>query len=211
MSEFQTTAEKARQALAARNPHEAFAHIRGILTYPGRFESTEWEPALRLFADVARAIAGEPFAQHVDRAAANINDVKALYDLGYHLYEQQLPAIAATVLARANHLAPHVSAIITELVGAFENHRAYAEACRVLADEPALLAKDAMCQYLMAFNTLMCGDLPKAAGWLSRIRPETAGQNEPQMRGMIASVREMIDAPTPSTPAPSTSAAGNSP
>ncbi|GHO57389.1 hypothetical protein [Ktedonobacter robiniae] len=86
--------------------------------------------AWSVFAEIAAALAGEEFANFVRAVVRNPEDVRALYDLGYQLIEQELPDLAATALAQAHAQAPDSPGVLNELVSALEHLGLNAEACR---------------------------------------------------------------------------------
>ena len=118
-----------------------------------------WRDALTVFARIAALLAGDAFATLVRRAADAPDDVRALYDLGYGLIEQDLNGIAATVLARANVLLPNQERLVTELACALERDLRFHEVCRFLRAAPELVEQSFLCRYLLAYNALMTGDL----------------------------------------------------
>jgi hypothetical protein len=184
--------EKARAALGQGDPRQAFALLRDVLSYPNVLGREEWQPALLLFAEIAQQIVDEKWAEQIRAAARNPEDINALYQLGYALYEQQLFGIGAMVLSRALEMAPGEAAIVTELSACLEHEGRYAAARSVVARETALLARNAMCQYLLAFNTLMCGEVAEAKAALKRVRPELDPQQEATLRWMVGTIGEMI-------------------
>lgn len=137
----------------------AFRKFRWVLEYPSQLESQQWSDALDLFAQISAAIAGQEFADKIRQVANNPENPNALYALGYELIEQSLPGIAATVLARAYAIAPGSEVILTELSTALEMVGLHLEACQFLRAAPELLEESFLCRYLLAFNSLMTGDL----------------------------------------------------
>jgi hypothetical protein len=160
LESYKTAYKEASLALAHGEPHEAFQRFRQILEYPGNPSLSQyWQEALELFAQIAKAIAGGELAYLVRKVAYYPNDINALYDLGYELMEYSLPAIAATFLARAHEIAPDKEEILLELVSALETIGFHAKACQFLRQVPQLLAQSFFCRYLLAFNSIMIGDL----------------------------------------------------
>ncbi|HEU4532675.1 MAG TPA: hypothetical protein VFS00_01110, partial [Polyangiaceae bacterium] len=131
----------------------------------------------------ARAIAGPELADKVGRVAANPDDVQALYDAAYELYEQGLHAVAAALLMRANGLAPGQRPIVTELCACLEALLRYGEAALVV-DVSGLAESDPLCAYLSGFSWLMVGDRERPR---ERLR-QLAGASE----GPIPFVREAL-------------------
>lgn len=164
----------ALEKLDAGDAPGAFAVFRLALA---PIEEEHWTDALEIFADIATPVAGDEFAALVRTAAHAPDDPEALYALGFHLVEQSLPGIAASVLARA-WTRQRSERILTELVSALESDGRNAEAHRVLHEAPEFLESSALCRYLLAFNAVMTGRVDEARGWLPRLLAEgDAGLN----------------------------------
>ena len=95
------------------------------------------------------------------RFDADISLLNALYDLGYGLIEHGLHGAAATVLEVAFKLAPDAEGIVSELVCAYEAIGLNDKACAVLR-ESGLSNDIFILSYLLAFNTLMTGDIAES-------------------------------------------------
>jgi hypothetical protein len=180
--------QAARQALESGNAPEAFQHLRAILDYPGQVPEDDWADALSLLADVSAPLVGEQVAGRARRAAQAPDNVHVLYDLGYELIERHAHGVAATVLARANELLPGQEAIVTELVHALESSQANGEACRILRQAPALIEQSFLCRYLLAFNSLMVGDLDEPR----RLLPGLRGGRDETQRYLAGAVEGML-------------------
>ncbi|GAB4198475.1 MAG: hypothetical protein OHK0022_17880 [Roseiflexaceae bacterium] len=181
--------DQAEAELAQGDPHRAFAALRPLLFDEALAgEDTRFVDVLELFARVGAALTGEEFGAKVRAAAEYPDDIQALYDLGYELIEQGLPAAAATVLTRANRLAPGQEWIVTELVAALERDMRYVEARAVLLGERDLLLESFLCSYLLAFNSLMSGDLTGARDAVETLRPGP----EPSEQAMAARISRMV-------------------
>src|SRR5579883_272911 len=172
MADYERLQADAATALAAGDARAAFQQLREVLRYPGQLgaDRRRWTEALALFERISAALAGAAFAAKVVQVVADPDDVSALYALGDALVEQRLPAIAATILARANTLAPGRESIVTELMTALEMDLLNAEACRFLRAAPDLLARSFHCRYLLAFNAIMTGDLAEPRRLLPGLR-----------------------------------------
>ncbi len=185
--------------LTEQLPDVAHTQLREVLRYPGQLESPEqWPEVMRLLARTADALpegdANRGLAPSLHAAAAGPNNVQALVDVGYELIELKAPAVAATVLARANELAPSNAFILGELVSALEHAMLYAEARRFLRDESDLLREDFLLRYLLAYYTLKSGDLTEGRQLVARVNPE---QNHPkaaldQRRQMHQRLQDML-------------------
>jgi len=168
---FSEAQRAALDALARGEAQQAFNHVRFPLAHDPVIatDRDSWRQAFDLFARISAAIAGEELAAIVRRAVANPDDVQALYNLGYELIEQDLPGIAATALTRANLLFPNQEPILTELAVALESDQRCHEAARVLREVPDLIEESFFCRYLLAYNTLMTGDLDEPRQLLPRL------------------------------------------
>jgi len=186
--DYAAAKSKALELLAAGDAREAFAAFHLQLEYPGRVQPNEFADALNVLAQISAKITGPEWAAHVNRAARRPNDVEALFELGYQLIEQQLNGIAATVLMRAHKLDPQAPGLLSELAIALESLGVHAEACRVLREAPQILRESAACQYLLAFNTLMTGDIEGARREIGKVR---VGSN-PDEQTMVANVMSML-------------------
>jgi tetratricopeptide (TPR) repeat protein len=154
---------EADAALAAGDAHAAFGRLRRLLEHPGRLDDrADWVATLTLFAPISRALGATEAAGRAGAVADSPDDPVALYELGYELIEQGLPGIAATVLERANELQPGQEQIILELGAALERAGRYARVRSLLRAEPQLLETSFLCRYLLAFGTVMDGDLVEA-------------------------------------------------
>ncbi|HEU4326314.1 MAG TPA: hypothetical protein VFS21_24450 [Roseiflexaceae bacterium] len=181
--------DQAEAELVQGDAHRAFTTLRPLLFDEALAgESARFVEVLTLFARVGAALAGEEFGAKVRAAAERPDDIRALYDLGYDLIEQGLPAAAVTVLTRANALHPGQEAVVTELVAALERDMRYGAARAVLLGERGLLLDSFMCRYLLVFNSLMSGDLVGARAGLDTLRPGP----EPGEQVMAARVTRMV-------------------
>jgi hypothetical protein len=160
LENYQTTFNEASEAFNNGELGKAFQSIEDILRYPGHPLLTEyWQQTFELFAKVSKIFDIDEFTIDIKKIAKNADDIQALYQLGYNLIEWGLPHLSSTLLTRANTLAPGHVGIIIELVGALEQDSLYAEACRVLRAAPQLVTDTFICRYLLAFNSIMTGDL----------------------------------------------------
>ncbi|MEZ4411078.1 MAG: hypothetical protein R3A52_32045 [Polyangiales bacterium] len=178
----------ARAALAAGDARAAFVALRPALawnTLPD--DDAAWTARLSLFADIARAIAGDALAARVRASASAPSNPQAHYDLGYALYEQSLYDVAAAVLMRANRLAPGQKPIVTELSACLEGTMQYGVAALTLGAS-GLHQSDPMCAYLYGFNSLMSGDLDAARAALPRVvgGDATTSTMRDALAGMLA-------------------------
>ncbi|MCP3100804.1 hypothetical protein LZ198_18190 [Myxococcus sp. K15C18031901] len=149
-------------ALDSQETNKAFRTLRSVLRYPGMPElrtKENWSESWEVFARIAAEFAGEELAQQVRDVAPLPEDPEPYYDLGYELIEQGLNDLAATVLRRAFELAPDSEGIVYELVSALERIGAHGHAVRTLRAPPGLVDTRFMACYLLAYNSVMTGDL----------------------------------------------------
>ena len=189
MSDYAATKSKALDLLAAGDARGAFNEFRWQLEYPGKVEPREFADALTTLAQISAKITGPDWAAHIHRAARRPNDVQALFDCGFQLIEQSLHGIAATVLLRAHKLDPAAEGVLSELSIALEGAGLNADACRILRGAPHLLRESSTCRYLLAFNTLMTGDIEGARREIERVRVPAGDENA---ANMVANVRDML-------------------
>jgi hypothetical protein len=197
---YATVRQQALDELASGAAQTAFRTFRSILADVHLAHDRDlFADALEVFARIGGALAGDDFAATVRAASRQPDNVQALYDLGYELIEQRLPALAATVLTRANTLAPQQEPIVTELVTALERDMQYGAACDVLRAAPELLDDSFMCRYLLAYNAIMTGDLATPRGLLSQLQPGNDG-TEKFLAARITAMLGRADALTDISP-----------
>ncbi|MGZ5968149.1 MAG: hypothetical protein ACXWP4_10825 [Polyangiales bacterium] len=181
--------DDAQAKLEAGDARGAFMTLRPLLEDRAALaDEAAFRRAFELFAKIAAKMVDETFAAKV-RAAAAQRDLKALYDVGYQLIEQGIPNVAATVLARANAIAPGDEEIVTELCAALEragrNDEAY---LHLRTAPPELLEESPICRYLLGFNALACGNLEEprtAIESLEQVHDETIAFVRETLRGMV--------------------------
>ncbi len=184
-----TARAQALRHLENGDAQAAFRLIQGILRYPGRLDDVaDFAEVLGIFAEISEAMAGAEFAAVVRRAASDTDDVEALYDLGYRLYEERLYGIAATVLSLANERAPGQAMIVSELVCNLEHLMLNERACEVLRGARHLVENDRFCRYLLAFNSVLAGDVESARELLPRL----LGSGDPDQRFMAEAIAGML-------------------
>jgi hypothetical protein len=184
--------DAARAAIAGGEPIRAVGALRGLLAYPGgvALSPERTAEALGVLADAAAAADHPALAEASRRLAADIDDPDRMYDLGYQLIEDGLPAIAATVLRRCYDAVGESEQVVTELVAALEAMMAYRDAAAFLRDLP-LLADSFLCRYLYAFNSTLGGDLATARIAVDKLAP--ADRDQEIMAGRIRSFLARAD------------------
>lgn len=146
--------------LKQQNLQEAYSNIREILDYPGYYYlEAVWDDVINLFERITRELIGDEWGDLVKNFRDNPNDVDALYDLAYILYEKSAHSIAATFLSRANKIKPQDEKIISELVVNLEFMMLNQEACTILSEAKELLETSEFCRYQLGFNRIMTGNI----------------------------------------------------
>jgi hypothetical protein len=161
-------------AVAAGEPMRAVTVLKGLLAYPGglALAGDRIAAALAVLGDAAAAFDHPPLADASRRLAADVDDPDRMYELGYQLIEDGLPAIAATILRRCYDAVGGSEQVVTELVAALEAMMAYREAAEFLRAQP-LVADSFLCRYLYAFNSTLAGDLATTRALAPRLVAET--------------------------------------
>ena len=181
--DYKKTREEIIEHLKNSDVDAAYKVIRNILDYPGpKDNEIIWKDAFKLFEKIVLEISGRELRDLVRLIVENPNDVKNLYDLAYKLYEQGAHGIAATLLNRANYVEPENFDIVTELAVNLEVLMFNDEACKVLSEATTLLNNNDFCRYLVAFNSLMTGNLDEPYQMLPSI--EYSDDNEVKAMGL---------------------------
>jgi hypothetical protein len=150
-------------ALTEHDGREALRRLDLGLGWPHRpGDPAAWPELFGLLGSTATELGLEELARLTARAASEPEEPVALFEVGWQLIEHGLPDLAASVLARADELAPDSENLVCELVIALENGGHHRDARELLAARPGLLAGSFMCRYLLAFNSVMDGDLATA-------------------------------------------------
>lgn len=179
---------QAHAQLEAGDASQAFQTLRPALEYPlaALSERESFVTAMRGLSPIARAIGGAQLGDILDRVAKEPDHPQTLYDAGYALIEHSLHQLAATVLLRANTLAPGQAAILGELSAALEGALAYSHA-RQLIDASGCVGQDGLLTYLAGFHALMSGDGSRARSLIESLRPAT----DPELGYMVEQLHSM--------------------
>lgn len=168
----------------------AFQQLKPLLAYPKELKAADrWQQAWSLFAEIAAGLGVAKLPQTIQQWLASPDDIQLLYNLGYQLVEVGLPRVAASPLLHANKRYPNQEPIVTELVTALEQAGFNGSAVEVLQATPILLERSSLCQYLLAFNSIMNGDLKTAHG----IMPVLEATEDDQLQFMAARIRQMLN------------------
>ncbi len=162
MNSYEKIKKQVEEEIAKNNYDEAFMIFREIIHYPSLINNKNWVEAFGIFEQLSQHFTDEKFVQLVKAVKNEPDNIQALYDLAYQLYEQGAYRIAATVLSHANQLYPGEEAIVTELASNLEAIFLNNEACQILKNTPKILEESDICKYLFAFNSLMCGNIDTA-------------------------------------------------
>lgn len=160
MSVYEPLLQQALSLLHSGDAKKAFQTFRPVLRYPGQVEHpAEFAEVLQVLAEISMQIGEAEFANQLRNTAHAPTDVKQLYHVGYEMIEHGLSDMAATILAYAHRLQPDNPAVLNELSAALEKQMCYVEARRFLQLAPGVVQHNFLTCYLLAFNSLMCGDL----------------------------------------------------
>lgn len=185
--------QKAQEVFLQQTPADAFQHLRFVLQYPNlEVENSHEKEAFTLFAKIGEQIAGKEFAEKVWMAIHHPDVPKVLYSLGYELIEQQLPGIAATVLARAHRLAPDHESILTELSIALEDSGQHFAAYLFLKKAEKLIQTRFFCRYLLAFNALMIPKVEEAAALMDGLEQLCQQEQTTEHLFMLTQLKQML-------------------
>ena len=141
MKTYNSIKDATLEALNTNDFDTAFRTFRTAIEYAFHKldgSASQFVDAFGIFARISAHLANEEFVAKVQAVADQPNDIQCLYDLGYLLYEEGLPGIAATVLVRADDLAPGQTHIVSELVTSLEACNLCSAAVDVLRKYPEL-------------------------------------------------------------------------
>ena len=182
--------EEISNYLAESNPQKAYNTIRTILDYPGQISNDDiWKDSFLLFEKILVALGRSDLSNNVKMVVKYPDDINALYDLAYQLYEVGANGIAATLLKRAQEFSPHDENIVSELASNLEALMLFREAKKILSKSQLLLDNSELCRYLLGFNSLMAGDLLEPA----RIVPTLEKSTSENIQFMAKSLQAMLN------------------
>jgi hypothetical protein len=188
VSEYDDDRGAAEAALAAGDLDGALQRLRGHLRYPQAAPPApaRLADALGLLTRVFDGLGHRALADAAGRAAVDVHDPDALYQLGYELVEVGLPEIAATVLGRCLEIIPGSEDVVTELAAALQDCLCHRDAQRLLEAHPELVESSFLCRYLLAFNAAMAGDVTTARRHAGPLAAAATGPDQALMAGRIA-------------------------
>jgi tetratricopeptide (TPR) repeat protein len=170
---YEQLKQQTLDALLNGEASSAFKLFKPVFDYPTGLQTTaQWRDALEVFTGISQKFAGPEFVAVVKTAAENPDDTRVLFKLGYELVDQHLYDFAASVLKRAYGLHRHPD-ILAELALSLEYLKRSEEACQLLKEAPDFLEKNFVLRYLLAFNSIMAGDLEEPGRRLPELDPGT--------------------------------------
>ena len=181
--------KQVKEQLEKSNPTEAYLILRNILEYPGKIENNRvWLDAFGLFEQITKDLEEIELSSLINKVIKNPNEVDALFDLAYGLYEHNLYGVAATLLTKANKLVHQDPKIISELVSNLEALMLNGEAYKILLQEKKVIESNELCRYLLAFNSLMIGKIDES----QKILPTLLSSTDNDIQFMAKSLNGMV-------------------
>ncbi|MBL4688290.1 MAG: hypothetical protein JKY37_27130 [Nannocystaceae bacterium] len=197
VADFEERIAETRRELLGGNPQRAYSTLRSLMSDPALAQQRDaLVIALGALAEIAAEIADPQFATLIQLTAASPDDPEQLAALGYECLEQQLREPAVCVLRRAFALAPTSAATLAELVTALETEGRHAEACRHLGEATALVREHFELGYLLAFNTLMSGDVAGSVRYAADL-PDPDGEEQAAMHARVTAMLARAKAAAP--------------
>ncbi len=188
--EYKQIRETFLKNLKQENLQKAYSNIREILDYPGYFYlEAVWDDVIELFERITRELISDDWGDLVKKIRENPNDVDALYDLAYNLYEESAHSIAATFLSRANKIKPQDEKIVSELVVNLEFMMLNQDACTILSEAEELLETSEFCRYLLGFNRIITGNIDETEKLILTIQDS----QDKDIQFMAKSLKGMIN------------------
>jgi len=185
---YENVRQGALQDLADGEPAAAFSKFRSVLEYPvSEYDRKRWRDALEVFGRIAEALKRTEAARLALDAARAPEEALPLHALARVLLEDRLPALAATMLARARSIAPESERVTASFATALGGIMRHAEARDALRAVPKVLEKSPRCRGLLALHTLMTGELEEARAIVAALPGEASAVAEVDaVRGMLA-------------------------
>lgn len=163
--------DQARDALAAGDVPGAVRSVRAQVLAQERLVPLALLQGVALGGDI-------PALSHAATAVETApTDPSALFRLGYELVEIGTPDLAVPVLRQAYGLQPDSSLILSELVLSLDEIGRNAESARLLREAQPRFPDDFMVTYLLAFDSVLAGDLATARATVPGLpRPANPGE-----------------------------------
>lgn len=161
--------------LNQKNGGKALKLIRDLLQFPKEIEdAAELKTVLDLLTKSFGQTSNDQLQQACQILSKDIANMDAFYKLGFILTARQYPEIASAVLAYAVKQAPNNLPVLHELVAALEMQGLYAPALSSLKNANGT---DFTTRYLLAFNTLMTGDIDEALNIGKTLKSDSASSD----------------------------------
>lgn len=174
----QTATELLDQAQAAFDDGDlntAWLELKRVIEFPNsedQLTEENWSPAFKLLTRlIGQAEGFDTLEALAGIAVLERDNVNTLYNLGYELIEGQLNRIAATVLSRANRIAPGHEKIVTELSTALEQSSMYRYAMDIVEEARTLGVDGPFPTYLLGFNAFLAGEAQRTRDVLPLLDP----------------------------------------
>lgn len=196
--------QTAEQLLSEASEHfntgnygEAWSRLNLLVRFPSseqRLTEDNWTSVFLLFNQLVGVQPGfEKLQSAASSAAQEMNDINVLYSFGYELIEVQMNQVAATVLSRANQLAPNTPGIVAEFATALESSGMCAQAAELLEQARPHGVNDFFFTYLLGFTSFMSGNVERTRE-LSNELGEPSDENSLVMSSRIKGLLERHDA-----------------
>lgn len=160
--------------------------LRSAMGYPTATGPVAWHRSALLLEQIAGSDAPD-LARCARRLASAPDDLQALYDTGFQLFEVGLFDLSAAAFARAEVLSPGLPPVVSELVAALEELGRYADASALLERHAGLLDHAFLFVYLAAFNAILSGQPVRARALLPRLQP-----SDPNEQFMASRIHRML-------------------
>lgn len=193
MESYEEIRAETLKALEQGKHDDAYQQFRWVLEYGSDYldgSERQFVEAIEIFSTIATHFAPDEFVEKIRAVAERPGDIQASYELGYMLYEEGLFGIAATVLSRADQLAPGQPAIISELVMCLENMNRCGDAVALLQTYADMADEDFLLAYHLAFNGVMSGDMELGRQQFVKL-PELADESE-DARSMVERIGRFV-------------------
>lgn len=150
------------------NFHKAIKMLEPILQSDEIITQAEiWTPTWATVSKIFKQLDHQRLADLSERNLFNQESSDLLYLFGYELVEEGLYTLGVPVLKRAALLFPNEERVLTELAHIYEQLKLYGEGKKCLLQSPDLVETSFMPRYLVAFYSLMTGDLQEAMDWFA--------------------------------------------
>jgi len=170
---FPASLSEAEVALRSGDGALACKTVRSVLGYPAGAElaTTDFARSLAILSSVGDDVLTRQTRQALCAASADPTDVQALFAVGYLLNAAGLPLVAATVLARANALAPNIAELVNQLVSALGRTGLHPDAYEVLHASRGARQDNWHSRLAYSFHALLSGRVIEARQGFALLGP----------------------------------------